>query len=222
MKVIFYIVGMLVSSVLLYSCSADGNDTGLEYAPQMYHSVPYEPLTQITEEGVPDGPISSSYYIPNSIPYNQYDGAKPINQLPPVEGTVARQNYSKATSNLESTPGQELLIYDLHKDSIDLASRILKNPLPNTPDVVERGKHLYIGFCAPCHGESGQGDGKVGAVYKGVPNYSAGRYATLTEGHIFHTITHGRNRMWAHKSQINPEERWMIVHYVQKLQKGEK
>ena len=221
MRILYNIAGILLSTVLLCSCGAGGNDPGVEYAPQMYHSVPYEPLTQITEEDIPDGLISSNYYITNSTPYNDYNGKQPMNELKPVEGTIKRQNYTRATESVASTPDQELLIYDLHKDSIDLASRILKNPLPDTPEVLERGQQLYVSYCSPCHGPGGQGDGKVGAVYQGVPNYSAGRYATLTEGHIFHTITHGRNRMWAHKSQINPEERWMIVRYVQKLQKGE-
>jgi mono/diheme cytochrome c family protein len=211
-----------VGALILAGCSASGDYPGIEYAPQMYHSVAYEPLSQITEDGIPSGPISSWYYLPNSLPYNKYNGEKPINQLEPVQGTVARQSFSRVTGSNAPFKGQELLLYDLHKDSIDLAAKILKNPLQPTEQLLAEGKHLYIGFCAACHGESGQGEGKVGEVYKGVPNYSAGRYATLSEGHIFHTITHGKGRMWAHKSQINPEERWKIVLYVQKLQKGEK
>lgn len=206
----------------LASCQADGNNPGIEYAPQMYHSIPYEPLTQITEEGVPGGIISSSYYsdFVNSLPYNDYDGKQPMNELKPVKGTVARQNFISVTGTNTVQKDQPLFFYDLHKDSIDLAAKILKNPLPETDEVLAQGKHLYLGFCTPCHGENGNGQGKVGKVYLGVPNYAVGRYATLTEGHIFHTITHGKGRMWAHKSQLNPEERWKIVRYVQQLQKG--
>ena len=40
----------------------------------------------------------------------------------------------------------------------------------------------------------------------------------MTEGHIFHTITHGRGRMNAHGSQIDIADRWKIVRYVQTLQ----
>ncbi len=61
---------------------------------------------------------------------------------------------------------------------------------------------------------------KVGAKLMGVPSYSAGRVATLSEGHIYHTITHGKGRMGAHGSQVSEENRWKIVAYVQKLQKG--
>ena len=71
-----------------------------------------------------------------------------------------------------------------------------------------------------CHGEKGAGDGKVGAVYKGVPNYSSDALSTVSGGHIFHVITFGKARMWPHAAQVTPEERWKIVHYVQRLQLG--
>jgi len=218
-KVLIGVVGL----AMLAGCRADGNDPGIEYAPQMYHSIPYEPLSTLTEEGVPSGPIASFYYedFINALPYNEYDGKKPINMLKPVPGTVSRQYYPTVQEAVTPQPEQELMLYDLHKDSLDLAAATLKNPLPETEDVVAEGKALYLSFCAPCHGANGQGNGKVGGVYLGVPNYTVGRYATLNEGHIFHVITHGKGRMWPHGSQMNPEERWKIVRYVQKLQKGE-
>jgi len=37
----------------------------------------------------------------------------------------------------------------------------------------------------------------------------------LKAGHIFHTITFGLNAMGPHATQINEEERWKIVLYVQ-------
>ena len=40
----------LVLVVAITACTAKGDNPGLEYAPQMYHSVPYEPLTQIVDE----------------------------------------------------------------------------------------------------------------------------------------------------------------------------
>lgn len=210
-----YITLCIAASALLVGCTgASGDDPGVEYAPQMYHSVAYDPLSQVVDENSP-------YY--NSAPFNDYQGKKKINLMTPVEGVVARQNYVGATQSVLSSEDQTLLIYELHKDSLDMAARILKNPvaLDSTGRVIEQGKHLYLGFCAPCHGANGQGDGKVGAQYKGVPNYAVGRYKTLSEGHIFHVITHGKGRMWSHKSQLSPEERWKVVHYVQKLQKGE-
>ena len=218
-KNIFY-VGL--ASILLFACNARKNDTGVEYAPQMYHSVPYEPLSQFTEEEVPSGFLESFYYADkvNSIK-NNGTNSKVINSMKPAEGTIKRQRYASVHEGAKPQKGQKLLTYNIAPDDYGTAAKVLNNPLPETDDIVEEGKHLYLGFCAPCHGAAGNGQGKVGMVYKGVANFQGAAYKNLPEGHIFHVITHGKGRMWAHKSQLNPEERWKVVRYVQKLQKGE-
>ena len=195
----------------LASCGASGDNPGTEYAPQMYHSVPYEPLSQITDEG--QGKWLSTRADErgeffNSNPYNPHN----MNMRVPPENTVPRRV-------------EGMLPYRYPKDTLgstyylDLASTTLKNPLPETEDVMEQGRILYANFCVPCHGGAGQGDGPVGKVYKGVPNFSAGRYAEMTEGYVFHVITHGQGRMWPYASQIAPIDRWKITRYVQTLQK---
>jgi mono/diheme cytochrome c family protein len=48
-------------------------------------------------------------------------------------------------------------------------------------------------------------------------------YVTLkdrTLGSIFHTITHGKNAMGPHGSQMNKDERWKVALYVRSLQNG--
>ena len=47
-----------------------------------------------------------------------------------------------------------------------------------------------------------------------VPNY---KDRAITEGSIYHVIMHGRGIMGSHASQLRTEERWQIVHYVEKL-----
>ena len=71
-----YLVYCLFVAVIgLAACEAQGDFTGLEYAPQMYHTTPYEPLTQITDtdEGSwlssLDNGVGEFY---NSNPYNPY------------------------------------------------------------------------------------------------------------------------------------------------------
>ncbi|HBZ72122.1 MAG TPA: hypothetical protein DEP35_21290, partial [Deltaproteobacteria bacterium] len=38
----------------------------------------------------------------------------------------------------------------------------LKNPLPRTPETVQRGAAVYAKSCASCHGVTGRGDGEAG------------------------------------------------------------
>ncbi len=198
-KNITFIVAAATFSVAALTSCSDNNSTGWEFAPNMYNSRAYEPLTQWRENNVnPDGK----------------------NMRSPVVGTIARANYNTSFLQDDSTVINDLMEYNLPKDSIAVAEVTLKNPIPWSEAAEEEGKVLYERNCQHCHGEKGAGDGPVGVVYKGVPNYASDAYKGMNDGHIFHVITFGKNRMWSHASQVNPEERWKIVHYVHRLQLG--
>ena len=193
----------------MVGCSSKKDDPGVEYAPQMYHSVPYGPLTQVKDKEAgrwltsrAEGP--AEFY--NSNPHNPHE----MNMRAPVPGTVARNPYSETRA---------LLPYRIPKDSLTTAARSLRNPLDSTEEVIAAGRILYERFCRHCHGDQGQGDGPVGKIYKGVTSYTSRAVKNATEGHIFHVITHGKGRMKAHGSQISPIDRWKIVRYVEVLQK---
>ena len=190
-------------SLMLLSCSADKDNPGVEYAPNMYHSTPYEPLSQVTDKEIgswldsnPDDNHGEFY---NSNPYNPYG----MTMRDPVPNTVKRSSY---------------LPYRIPKDSLELAA-LIKNPLASTEEVLKEGKVLYTRYCVHCHGEKGMGDGLVGIAYKGVTAFNSRAVKNKSEGNIFHVITHGKGRMWAHGSQVSIENRWKIVKYVQTLQK---
>ena len=102
-----------------------------------------------------------------------------------------------------------------------IAERTLRNPYPYTKANLEEGKVLYTRICSIATVKLVLVDGPVGAKFKGVPNYSAGAYKTMNDGHIYHVIQWGRNRMMPHGSIVNPEERWKIAMYVRVLQRGE-
>jgi mono/diheme cytochrome c family protein len=189
------IVGLLFAGT---ACTDSHNNTGREYAPQMYDAVGYEPYRQVRANTV-----------------NPYG----LNMRDPARGTVSRPNYHTKFGSGDSTT-TDLMIYNIPQDSIGIAERVLVNPIPNSAKTLEEGKTLYTRYCVHCHGEGGKGDGLVGKEYKGVPNYSSDAYKTMNDGHIFHVITHGKGRMWPHGSQVTPEERWKIVQYVHKLQQG--
>lgn len=191
-------------AVSLFACKAGGDYPGLEYAPNMYHSTPYEPLSQITDidagkwvSSIDNG--EGEYY--NSNPYNPHKMTMRV----PAANTVRRTESG-------------LLPYRVPKDSLDFASKYVKNPLDSTEAILAEGHDLFNTFCSACHGENGDGQGLVGQRIKGVPSYKVGRVSEVSEGHIFHVITYGKGRMGAHGSQISQEDRWKIVRYVQKLQ----
>lgn len=204
--------------VLLAGCGAGGNRQGTEYAPNMYHSVAYEPYSQITDKDAGRWLTSIEYPDNHAEFYNS-------NQFNPFH-----MNMREPAPNTVKRNAQGWLPYRLPNDSTGLrmADR-LKNPLDSSAAVVGAGKALYEMYCDHCHGPKGEGNGKVAegvevdgvkkGNYNGVPNYKSDALRKITEGHIFHVITYGKNLMWPHGSQISPEDRWKIAKYVKTLQK---
>lgn len=171
-----------------------------EFAPNMYYSKAYEPIKQVTDEASGewvksnDGKIGDYY---NSNPYNPHQ----MNMREPAQNTIKRNNKG-------------FLPYHLGKDSLELAARTLVNPLKPSEINLKEGEVLFSKFCAHCHGAEGKGDGPVNSALKGVANLAEGQLKGISEGHIFHVITHGKGRMGAHGSQVDQEERWKIALYV--------
>ncbi|EOZ92363.1 hypothetical protein A33Q_4456 [Indibacter alkaliphilus LW1] len=207
MKIRHYINTIALAGLAfgIVSCGASGDHPGYEYAPQMYNSVAYEPLTQIKNED--EGQWLSSREdgkgeFFNSNPNNPHG----MNMREPVENTVPRNNNG-------------YLPYRLKAFELEKAAE-LKSPIEATDEVIAAGRVLYQQYCATCHGAGGEGDGKAGEVVGGVANLKGGAYIDLPEGHIFHVIMKGKGRMGAHGSQIPQERIWKIVHYVkQEIQK---
>ena len=184
----------------MLSCGKDPNDTGTEFAPNMYNSVGYEPMTQLDGDTNKINPLG-------------------MNMRLPVAGTVARKRYNGPDSLKKAFLSQELVAKTIPNDSISYSEALLTNPLAATPENIEEGKLQYERFCQHCHGEAGKGDGLVAKAYKGVPVYSSDALKAVNDGHIYHVITHGKGRMWPHGSQISSQNRWKIVLYVHELQK---
>jgi mono/diheme cytochrome c family protein len=115
--------------------------------------------------------------------------------------------------------------YPSTRDGYDLASVEVKNPLALTSKNLTDGKALYITFCSPCHGATGQGDGTVVAHgFPPPPSYSKGQSSRggamkdLDDGKMYHTVTYGVNAMGSYASQLAPTERWKVIMYVHHLQ----
>ncbi|MEM6734773.1 MAG: cytochrome c [Bacteroidota bacterium] len=196
---------VLAISILLSSCAAGPDKTGIEYAPQMYHTTPYEPLTQITDKNFgswldsneEDG--HSEFY--NSNPYNPHS----MTMRRPVANTIKRGT---------------ILQKDFNETELEMAATNWVSPFDSlqNEDVLKEGKVLYDRFCEHCHGAQGAGDGLVAEKYAGVANLNGAAYLNITEGHIVHVITYGKGLMGAHGSQISLEDRWRIAKYVKEMQ----
>jgi mono/diheme cytochrome c family protein len=214
------------AAALLTACGAGGEDQGTEYAPNMYHSVAYEPYSQITDWDA--GRWLTSIEYPKDATHEEGHAEFFNSNLLNPYGMTMRE----PAPNTVSRNKHGWLPYRIGKDSLAYAAT-LKNPLDSTAAVIADGKILFDTYCDHCHGAKGKGDGKVAGgvkiikdgqevernAYPGIANLTGDAYKNISEGHIFHVITHGKGLMWAHGSQISPEDRWKIAKYVKTLQK---
>lgn len=98
-------------------------------------------------------------------------------------------------------------------------ARALTSPLPESDEVVERGKTLYHGKggCVNCHGAAGGGDGPVSSSLEPSPrNFQHhGFWRHRTEGEIFWVIKHGslRTAMIGFGDVLSDDEIWAIIQY---------
>jgi len=146
------------------------------------------------------------YRSPSLEYYGRYavDGDTLYTAMKPVKGTIAR--------------GYLPYVYPNNADGYEKAGLYLKNPITYSESILAEGEVLYGKFCIHCHGATGQGDGKVAEKLPGPPPAYNGPLKNLPEGKIFHSITYGKGTMGNHASLLTQEERWKLVHYVQKLQ----
>jgi mono/diheme cytochrome c family protein len=123
---------------------------------------------------------------------------------PPVPGTVPR----------DYTP------YRYAQADTAQAQAELSNPLPRTADVLGRGQRVYMTYCVVCHGPKGDGQGYIVPKFPMPPSLFSDKVRNWNDGRIFHTITRGQNLMPSYASQILPEDRWAVIHYVRALQRA--
>lgn len=204
-----YLLGAAVAVVaaVLTSCGNDGNDTGWEYAPNMYHAIaPNGFQYTVREDGTHKNPIFK-------------DG---MNAQKAVKGTMPRAESwmvggAYTAYAIPNTPEG----YELANSTVKMPEAIAKDSVK----AAKEGEVLFTRFCAVCHGAGGNGQGTIIAqgAYPQLPPYVIGfkgdDTGLISEGRMFHTMTYGKNNMGSYASQVTPEERWKIISYLKKIQK---
>jgi high-affinity iron transporter len=97
-------------------------------------------------------------------------------------------------------------------------------PIPASPPSLARGREVYLGQCAVCHGESGRGDGPGAAQLKPPP-------ASLADPRIMGAVSRldvyrrvllgvAGTAMPAFERALPEDDRWAVAAYVLTLQYG--
>jgi S-disulfanyl-L-cysteine oxidoreductase SoxD len=141
-----------------------------------------------------------------SFPWDidMYRGAtvRPLTVAPRVmpAGTMPTSGGEPAMTRAEMTGGE-------------------RNPLAPTPDDLAAGRGLYATNCAPCHGDSGRGDGPVAHLLRTKPkDLITGTSKYLPDGYLYGTIRNGGIAMPSYGDAMSVHERWQVVSFVRTLQ----
>lgn len=155
-------------------------------------------------EFLPDMARSAGYGSQSASPYFE-DG---MTQRQPENGSIARDHMP--------------FPFGASEEESDRAGRELRSPFPpGGPADRERGQKMYEAFCQVCHGAAGEGEGTVSRRgYPPPPSLLADTTRAMPDGKMFHIITMGYRNMPAYGSLIDREDRWRIVHHVQRLQES--
>ncbi len=186
-----------------------------EYAPQMYHSEAYDPMSQVTDKGA-----GVQYWPWDSVGTDQkhgewyntnYYNPHNMNVRQPAKGSVSR----------------EAVYYDIAKDDVDAADALpddVFNFDTEGGELTAKGKkelknaeQLYMRYCSHCHGK--EADGKGNVPFPGVANLKAGAASKKTASYIYHVITMGKGNMRSHAAQVSHMDRWKIAAYIKELHK---
>jgi mono/diheme cytochrome c family protein len=121
----------------------------------------------------------------------------------PVVGTVARGHMPYDVATTEE------------------AER-LANPLPRSPAVMARGRHLFQTYCAVCHGPLANGSGSLTEAYGATPaNLQSAALRGYSDGRIYDVIVLGKNTMPSYAADLSEDERWAVIHYLRALQRAQ-
>ena len=158
-----------------------------------------------------------------------HDNLKPNYQyMPNMYEPVSYNTYSESSAFKNGKEGQlpaegslnrgfEVYEYENSTAGYDLAKANLKSPLDSlSTEDMDKAKGLFEIYCAICHGNAGNGQGKLVTQGKflGIPSY---KDRVITTGSVFHVQTYGLNSMGAYSNQLNAHERWLVATYVMKL-----
>lgn len=107
------------------------------------------------------------------------------------------------------------------EDAVSIGAKVV-NPIPVTMEALRRGQNRYDIYCITCHGRNGEGNGPVvgPSRFPAPPSLHTDQARGYADGTICYIITKGAGKMPAYAEQIEPEDRWKVVHYVRALQRA--
>jgi|GEM_PF-617394 len=137
-----------------------------------------------------------------------------------TDGSNSRLPVSGAIEFNKSRPDREFFT------GYDKNGKLIKEfPVAVNEEFLKRGQNRFKIFCAPCHGELGDGNGFIAqrgfTLARPVGNYHSERLRNMPVGHFYDVVTNGYGTMFPFRSRIKPMDRWAIASYIRVLQESQ-
>lgn len=115
---------------------------------------------------------------------------------------------------------ESLLAGKMRSWSIPASVVRLKNPLPNSPEVLAEGRAHWADHCASCHANDGSGKTQIGQnLYPRAPDMRLPATQLQPDGALFYVIQNGvrLTGMPAWGSPGTEDESWALVRFIRHL-----
>lgn len=96
---------------------------------------------------------------------------------------------------------------------------VTEMPVEVNAEMIAQGRDSYEGFCSPCHGYDGYGQGIVSLEgFTQSPSFHTDVNRAKAVGEYFTVITMGQGTMYSYAGRVPVEDRWGIIAYIRALQ----
>ena len=138
----------------------------------------------------------------------------------PLEASAFFADGMSFRAQVDGTVARGQLMLDEHFYQGKIQGQLAETlPVAVDRQLLERGQERYNIFCAPCHDQTGAGNGMI--VQRGLKQpltFHQQRLREVPVGHFYDVMTNGFGVMYSYASRISVADRWAIVAYIKVLQ----
>ena len=128
-----------------------------------------------------------------------------------LPGCTADKQPSKAETTLANAAKDVVIPLEAGK---------MKNPLPETDEVLSQGQQVFLGSCALCHGTDGHGGTAIGGhMDPPAMDLTSAHVQHWSDGELFWIIRNGvrLTGMPAWQSSISEDNTWKLARFIHNL-----
>ncbi len=125
------------------------------------------------------------------------------------------------STHAEPTAIETYLAHTARDLAMPASAKSLRNPQPNTPEVLDAAREHWADHCATCHANNGSGDTEMGRnLYPKAPDMRKAGTQNLTDGELFYIIENGVRLTgmpgWG-GSGSHEDDSWKLVRFIRHL-----